>query len=71
MGVKAGIRKHIHPHVFRHSFTTHLLQNGNDISTVQTLLDHVNPSTTLGYSHATKPKLILTKSPLDTIYDYI
>lgn len=61
----AGIKKNVHPHVFRHSFTTHLLESGNDVSTVQTLLGHVSPTTTLGYSHAIKPKLISTKSPLD------
>lgn len=64
-GKKANIKKNIHPHIFRHSFTTHLLQSGSDISTVQTLLGHVSPTTTLGYSHAIKPRLISTKSPLD------
>lgn len=66
-GKKANIKKNIHPHIFRHSFTTHLLQTGNDIATVQTLLGHVSPTTTLGYSHSIKPKMILTKSPLDNI----
>jgi len=66
-GIKAGIEKNVHPHIFRHSFTTHLLESGNDISSVQTLLGHVNPTTTLGYSHAIKPKLISTKSPLDNL----
>lgn len=66
-GKKANLKKHIHPHIFRHSFTTHLLQNGNDISSVQILLGHTRPTTTLGYSHATKPKLVTTKSPLDTL----
>lgn len=66
-GVKSGIKKHIHPHMFRHSFTTHLLQNNEDIATVQALLGHVHPETTLSYSHIAKPKLINTKSPLDSL----
>lgn len=64
-GKNANIKKNIHPHIFRHSFTTHLLESGSDISSVQTLLGHVNPTTTLGYSHASNPRLISTKSPLD------
>jgi len=64
-GKKVNLRKKVHPHMFRHSFTTHLLENGSDVSSVQTLLGHTSPLTTLGYSHAIQPKLILTKSPLD------
>ena len=64
---KAKISKHIHPHTFRHSFTTHLLESGYDIVTVQSLLGHVHPETTLGYSHAIRPKLITAKSPLDNL----
>lgn len=66
-GLKANIKKNVHPHIFRHSFTTHLLQSGSDISSVQTLLGHSNPTTTLGYSHAINSKLISTKSPLDNL----
>lgn len=64
-GKKAKIKKHVHPHMFRHSFTTHLLESGIDVTSVQSLLGHVRPETTLGYSHAIKPKLIAIKSPLD------
>ena len=66
-GKKAGIKKHVHPHMLRHSFTTHLLQDDEDIATVQTLLGHVNLVTTIGYSHVARPKLINTKSPLDRL----
>lgn len=66
-GKRAKLKKNVHPHIFRHSFTTHLLQSGIDIASVQTLLGHVHPTTTLGYSHASNPKLISTKSPLDTL----
>ncbi len=64
-GIKANIKKHIHPHMFRHSFTTHLLESGLGVSTVQSLLGHSRPETTLGYSHMLKPKFISIKSPLD------
>ena len=64
-GKNANIGKHVHPHMFRHSFTTHLFEAGVDIISVQSLLGHVRPETTLGYSHAIRPKMILIKSPLD------
>lgn len=64
-GKKARIKKHVHPHMFRHSFTTHLLESGIDVTSVQALLGHVRPETTLGYSHMFRPKLIAIKSPLD------
>lgn len=64
---KAKISKHIHPHTFRHSFTTHMLESGYDITTIQSLLGHVHLETTLGYAHAIRPKLITAKSPLDAL----
>ncbi|MBW2983172.1 tyrosine-type recombinase/integrase [Candidatus Woesearchaeota archaeon] len=64
-GKAAGISKKVHPHMLRHSFTTHLLEAGLDVTTVQSLLGHARPETTLGYSHAAKPRLITVKSPLD------
>lgn len=64
-GRKAKIKKHVHPHMFRHSFTTHLLELGIDVTSVQSLLGHVRPETTLGYSHMFRPKMIAIKSPLD------
>jgi site-specific recombinase XerD len=65
-GKKAKIQKHVHPHIFRHSFATHLLEEGIDIVSVQSLLGHTRPETTLGYSHAIRPKMITINSPLDT-----
>lgn len=65
VGRRIKIKKRLHPHIFRHSFTTHLLESGIDVASVQSLLGHVRPETTLGYSHTLKPKLIAIKSPLD------
>jgi len=59
--------KNVHPHMLRHSFATHLIENGYAVTEVQPLLGHNSIDTTMIYLHMASPQLIKVQSPFDAL----
>jgi integron integrase len=64
---KLGLSKNVSVHTLRHSFATHLLENGTDIRTIQELLGHSDLRTTMIYTHVAKRNALGIQSPLDKL----
>ncbi len=63
----AGIKRRVTLHTLRHSFATHLLENGTYIRYIQSLLGHSSPKTTQIYTHITTKGIDQIKNPLDNL----
>jgi site-specific recombinase XerD len=68
---RAQIKKSVHPHTLRHSFATHVVENGHPLWDLSKLLGHDSLQTTMVYTHVGKNNIANVKSPLDELYNKI
>ncbi len=66
---QVGIEKQVNVHLFRHTYATHLLEDGVNILTVQKLLGHASVRTTMIYLHVCRPPEQTAHSPLDKVFE--
>ncbi|MCK4311426.1 MAG: tyrosine-type recombinase/integrase [Candidatus Cloacimonetes bacterium] len=67
--LKAGLQKNVTPHMLRHSFATHLLEQGTDLRYIQELLGHNSSKTTEIYTHVSKKAITKIKNPADDFFN--
>ena len=68
---KTGIVKEVSLHTLRHTYATHLLEQGVNILTIKDLLGHAHIETTMIYLHLAHPSASVAFSPMDTLYNKV